>query len=100
MKTANRARHLIFKSCIAAGFVLGLVLLWQTVSTYHYVAGNLLMQAAQRDAEQKRMTLQRTLRPSERSPINQQSMAIAETVNDLFDEWKEQVAWIRILNSD
>ncbi len=102
MKTASGARHLIFKTCIAAGFALGIVLLWQTISTYSYVAGNLLMQAAQRDAEQKRAALQRTLRVTDRSPMTafQQAIALAEVINDSSDEWKEQVAWIRILSAD
>ena len=90
MKTGSGARHLIFKTCIAAGFALGIILLWQTISTYEYVAGNLLTQAAQHDAEQKRTALQRALRV----------MTVADAMNDVVDESSEQVAWIRILNSD
>jgi hypothetical protein len=102
MKTGSRARQLIFKTCLAAGFALGIILLWQTIATYQYVAGNLLMQAAQRDAEQKRASLQRALRVADRTPLapSQLSAELSEVISDASDEWKEQVAWIRILNSD
>jgi serine phosphatase RsbU (regulator of sigma subunit) len=98
MKSERGPRHLIFKTCIAIGFALGIVLLWQTVSTYIYVSGNMMMQAAQRDADQKRASLQRAIRPgisgSHESP-NLDSVLI-----DSIEEWKDQVAWIRILNSE
>src|SRR5215467_2340621 len=96
MKAARGAKHLIFKTCIAAGFALGIILLWQTISTYEYVSGNMLMQAAQRDAEQKRAALQRTLRTS----ASPQTTSVTEAIIDSLDEWREQVAWIRVLNSD
>jgi serine phosphatase RsbU (regulator of sigma subunit) len=58
----------------------------------------MMMQAAQRDADQKRASLQRAIRPgisgSHESP-NLDSVLI-----DSIEEWKDQVAWIRILNSE
>src|ERR1700704_3444880 len=106
MKRGFGSRHLIFKSCIAAGFVLGIVLLWQTISTYIYVSGNMMVQAAQRDADQKRASLQRAIRADgqnlqgsveERPQVNQ---ALSAVLNDSIDEWKEQVAWIRVVDMD
>ena len=81
MKAARGAKHLIFKTCIAAGFALGIILLWQTISTYEYVSGNMLMQAAQRDAEQKRAALQRTLRTS----ASPQTTSVTEAIIDSLD---------------
>jgi len=96
MKSDDRSKHLIFKTCIAMGFALGVVLLWQTISTYIYVSGNMMTQAAVKDADQKRASLQRAVRPgisgSHESP-NLEAV-LAESV----EEWKDQVAWIRILN--
>jgi serine phosphatase RsbU (regulator of sigma subunit) len=98
MKSERGSRHLIFKTCIAVGFVLGIVLLWQTISTYIYVSGNMMTQAAQRDADQKRAVLQRSIRPGiSGSP---ESPNLDSLLADSIDEWKDQVAWIRILNAD
>lgn len=90
MRSEAGSRHLVFKACIAVGFALGAVLLWQTISTYTYVSGNMLMQAAQRDAEQKRASIQRAIRP--------QGADLSTVMKESIDEWKEQVAWIRIVD--
>ena len=96
MKRERGSRHLIFKTCIAVGFALGIVLLWQTISTYNYVSGNMMTQAAQRDADQKRATLQRAMRPGLGG--SQESPNLDAVLSDSIEEWKDQVAWIRILN--
>ena len=96
MKGERASKHLIFKTCIAVGFTLGIVLLWQTISTYIYVSGNMMTQAAQRDAEQKRATLQRAVRPG--ISVSNESPDLDAMLADSFDEWKDQVAWIQIRN--
>jgi serine phosphatase RsbU (regulator of sigma subunit) len=96
MKSDDRSKHLIFKTCIAMGFVLGLVLLWQTISTYIYVSGNMMTQAANKDADQKRASLQRAIRPGISG--SSESPNLEAVLAESFEEWKDQVAWIRILN--
>src|SRR6185295_209229 len=98
MKSKNDARHLIFKTCIALGFVLGVVLLWQTISTYVYVSGNMMVQAAEREAGQKRASLQRALRSAGDGP--QDGTSLTAILNESTDEWKGQVAWIRVLDTE
>ena len=98
MKREDRSQHLIFKTCIATGFALGIILLWQTVSTYLYVSGNMLTQAAQRDSEQKRASLQRAIRPL--MGFDQNTPAVASVLQEEADEWKDQIAWVRILGPD
>src|SRR5215471_5581504 len=98
MKSERGSKHLIFKTCIAVGFVLGIVLLWQTISTYIYVSGNMMTQAALRDADQKRAALQRAIRPGISG--SHESPNLDSVLADSIDEWKDQVAWIRILNAD
>ena len=102
MKRGFGSRHLIFKTCIAVGFVLGIVLLWQTISTYNYVSGNMMVQAAQRDAEQKRASLQRAFRPPSRTPqeLVPGNVDLDNVLSESIEEWKEQVAWIRVVDGD
>ena len=96
MKSERGSRHLIFKTCIAMGFALGIVLLWQTISTYIYVSGNMMMQAAQRDADQRRASLQHAIRPGMGG--SQETPSLDAVLVESIEEWKDQVAWIRILN--
>jgi serine phosphatase RsbU (regulator of sigma subunit) len=98
MKSECGSRHLIFKACIAVGFTLGVVLLWQTISTYIYVSGNMMTQAAQRDADQKRASLQRAIRPGISG--SHESPNLDSVLTDSIEEWKDQVAWIRVLNAE
>jgi serine phosphatase RsbU (regulator of sigma subunit) len=98
MKSERGSRHLIFKTCIAVGFALGIVLLWQTISTYIYVSGNMITQAARRDADQKRATLQRAIRPGISG--SHEFPNLESVLTDSIEEWKDQVAWIRILNAE
>jgi hypothetical protein len=92
MKSERGSRHLIFKACTAVGFLLGIVLLWQTISTYTYVSGNMMTQAAQRDADQKRAILQRAIRPGISG--SHESPNLDFVLTDSIEEWKDQVAWI------
>ena len=94
MKSENGAKHLIFKTSIAVGLVLAIVLLCQTISTYIYVSGNMTVQAAQRDAEQKHVSMQRALR----NEGVQETPVLDALLKDSIDEWKEQVAWIRVVD--
>src|SRR5678815_4759607 len=80
------------------GFALGIILLWQTVSTYAYVSGKMLTQAAQRDTDGKRASLQRAIRPV--LDLRQGTPTVDSVLQESVNEWKDQVAWIRILNSE
>src|SRR6476661_7921949 len=98
MKSESGSRHLIFKTCIAVGLALGIVLLWQTISTYVYVSGNMMTQAAQREADQKKATLQHAIRPGIIGSY--ESPNLGSVLTDSIEEWKDQVAWIRVLNAE
>jgi len=80
------------------GFALAVVLLWQTVSTYIYVSGNMIMQAAQREADQKRAALQRAIRPG--MPTLHETPSLDAVLMESIDEWKDQIAWIRVVNGE
>src|SRR5215471_20257682 len=80
---------------MAAGFVLGLVLLLQTVFTYRYVAGNLTIQEARRDATRHFGSVERAIRAAGLQPD-----MLSTVLEDSMEEWKGQVAWIRIIDSD
>ena len=67
-----------------SGIVLGLVLLAQTVGTYVYVSGNLVVQQARRDAERRVDSLQRSLRR-----LDPDDTATLDSVlGELFLEWE------------
>src|SRR5262245_20017337 len=85
----------LFKLLIAAGFGLGVVLLAQTVSTYLYVSGNMMVQEARRDVGRKVRSIERAVRVS-----GGQAEDIPAILEDLMEEWKDQVAWIRVFDLD
>src|SRR5437763_17214370 len=95
MKSGNGSRHRIFRTCIAIGFVLGIVLLWQSISTYIYVSGNLLVQAAQQDAERKRTSLQRAIRIDGSKQIPDRN----GVPNGSLAQCKHETAWLTIIDA-
>jgi hypothetical protein len=71
---------------------LGIVLLLQTVGTYYYVAGALVRQEAQREADRTASGLARAVRLSGAND----SIHLAPIVSELRRERPQRVAWIRI----
>jgi hypothetical protein len=80
---------------MALGFGLGIVLLVQTISTYRYVAGTMMMQEAERDAQRKVNTLVGAVRAAQT-----QDLIIVQTIlQEFLEDWSHQVVWIRILDN-
>jgi serine phosphatase RsbU (regulator of sigma subunit) len=92
---AATKRFLLFKSLIAIGFALSIVLLFQTIATYNYVSGGLMMQEAERDSQRKVNTLVGAVRTAQ----TQDMEVISGILEEFLADWDEQVAWIRILDS-
>ena len=88
-------KFILFKTLIAVGFVLGIVLTIQTITTYKYVSGELMMQEAARDAQRKVNTLVGAVRTAQTQDIT----VISSIIQDFLEDWRQQVAWIRILDA-
>ena len=76
-------KFLLFKTLIAVGFALSIVLLIQTVSTYKYVAGELMMQEAERDTQRKINTLVGAVRTAQTQDM--------EVIGGILQEFLEDV---------
>jgi sigma-B regulation protein RsbU (phosphoserine phosphatase) len=87
-------KFLLFKTLIAAGFVLSIFLLVQSIWTYKYVAGELMMQEAERDTQRKINTLVGAVRTAQ----TQDMAVIGGILEEFLEDWNQQVAWIRILD--
>jgi Stage II sporulation protein E (SpoIIE) len=83
-------------AAMVVGLLLGIVLLVQTVGTYFYVAGALVRQEAQRDADRTASGLARAVRLSGAND----SAHLAPILNELLRERPQLVAWIRIIAAD
>jgi serine phosphatase RsbU (regulator of sigma subunit) len=78
------------------GFALGIVLFIQTLTTYRYVAGSMMMEQAERDAQRKVNTLVGAVRAAQTQDLEK----VKAILEEFFADWSEQVAWIRILDSN
>jgi serine phosphatase RsbU (regulator of sigma subunit) len=90
----ERKKFWLFKTLIAVGFALGIVLTVQTITTYKYVSGELMMQEAERDTQRKVNTLVGAVRSAQTQDLS----VITSILQDFLEDWPEQVAWIRILD--
>jgi hypothetical protein len=82
-------------SIVIVGLLLGIVLLIQTVATYYYVAGALVRQEAQREADRTASSLSRAVRLSGAND----AVHLAPIVSELRRERPQRVAWIRVVGS-
>lgn len=87
-------KFLLFKALIGVGFILGIILTIQTITTYNYVSGELMMQEAERDSQRKVNTLVGAVRTAQTQDIT----VISSILQDFHEDWSQQVAWIRILD--
>lgn len=87
-------KFLLFKTLIAVGFALSIILLVQTISTYKYVAGELMMQEAERDTQRKVNTLVGAVRTAQ----TQNMELIGGILQEFLEDWNQQVAWVRIVD--
>lgn len=90
----EQKKFIVFKILIAVGFVLGLVLLVQTISTYWYVSGAMLAQEAERDAQRRVNTLVGAVRSAQTQDLEK----IQAILQEMLEDWSEQVEWVRILD--
>ena len=91
-----KPKFLWFRISIAFGVLLGLLLLAQTLATYHYVSRNLVRQEAGREADRRMQAIARAARQTGSDELAK----LTPTLNELVRESPEQLAWIRILGSD
>ena len=91
----ERKKFLLFKALIVVGFILGIVLLVETITTYRYVAGGLMMQEAERDSQRKVNTLVGAVRSAQTQDIQ----VIQRILQEFHEEWRRQVAWVRLLDA-
>src|SRR3981189_1990223 len=96
MTDKNKFRYLWFKASIVFGLLLGLVLLVQTVATYHYVSGNLIRQEAQREGEPKALVLEKSARAAQ----TRNAAHLVPILDELRREAPRQIAWIRVINAE
>jgi sigma-B regulation protein RsbU (phosphoserine phosphatase) len=92
----SKSRYLWFKASIVFGLLLGLVLLVQTVATYHYVSGNLIRQEAQREAERKALVLEKSARAAQA----RNAAHLVPILDELRREAPRQIAWVRVINPE
>lgn len=96
MNRVAKPSYVKLVSTVIVGLLLGLVLLVQTVGTYYYVAGALVRQEAQRDADRTASGLARAVRLSGAND----AAHLAPIVSEVLRERPQHVAWIRIVASD
>lgn len=94
MDESPKYRYLWFKGSIVLGIVLGLVLLFQTVYTYNYVARGMVRLEAKREADRKLQALIRGSRPAG----NRDTKTLHPLMDELIKEAPQQIAWMRVLN--
>ncbi|MEP6714004.1 MAG: PP2C family protein-serine/threonine phosphatase [Terriglobia bacterium] len=89
-----KPKYLWFKISILLGFVLGLLLLGQTVLTYRYVRSSLVRQEAAREADRRLLSIGRAARLTG----TREWATLTPVLRELVQESHQQIAWIRILN--
>lgn len=80
-------------SAVVIGLPLGIVLPIQTVGTYYYVAGALVRQEAERDADRTASGLSRAVRLSGAND----AVHLAPILGELRRERPQRIAWIRVI---
>lgn len=91
---SERRKFLVFKVLIAVGFALSIVLLVETITTYRYVSGGLLLQEVERDSQRRVNTLVGAVRSAQ----TQDMEVIRKILQEFLADWHRQVVWVRILD--
>jgi hypothetical protein len=84
------------KGLLAAGAVLAVALLVQTISNYRYVSNNLILQDARRLAEERVRNVERAVRLGR----PQDGEAFRVLLDDIRDDNADQLAGIAVIQSD
>ena len=85
-----------FRVFLAGGLTLALILLAHTVSTYVYVSGNMVTQAALRDAASRLRSVERHIRGAGVSD----PAALSEVLEEVRTESDPPIAWLRLIRPD
>lgn len=91
-----KTKLLWFRLSIGFGVLLGLLLLGQTLATYHYVSRRLVREEAGREAARRMQAITRAIRQAG----NEESTKLAPLLKELVKENPDQLAWLRILTID
>jgi hypothetical protein len=83
------------KISIAFGLILGLLLLAQTIVTYHYVSRSMVRREAQSEAERRGISIDRATRLTG----SREAATLTPIIEELIKEAPEKIAWIRVLDS-
>jgi serine phosphatase RsbU (regulator of sigma subunit) len=94
MDDSAKSRYFWFKASIVLGALLGLVLLFQTLLTYRYVASNMVRLEAKREADRKMQSLIRGARIAGDRNVT----TLHPLMDELVKEAPQQIAWMRILD--
>jgi len=94
MKTA-KPRHLWLKGLLATGLVLSVLLLVQSTYTYYHVSRRLVTDQLAREAERQVLAVDRGLRQSEASNVEQQQTVL----EDILQDSATKIAWMRIIDT-
>jgi hypothetical protein len=90
-----KSPYLWFKIALAAGLLLSLTLLVQSVVTYYHVSRQMVTEQLTREADRQILTLERGLRQSASRSPEQIQAALKESLDDA----PKKIAWIRVIDS-
>jgi hypothetical protein len=85
-----------FKTALAFGGLVGLLLLVQSVAGYFYVSRRLVRDQLQREADRQAIRLERSLRALG-SP---DQAAVRRALDEHLEEQQQRVAWLRIIDGN
>jgi len=88
----GKPRHLWLKGLLATGLVLSVLLLVQSTYTYYQVSRQLVTDQLAREAERQVLAVERGLRQSEASNVEQQQVVL----EDILQDNAAKIAWMRI----
>jgi len=92
----KHTRAFLFRGALVIGFLLGVLLLVETVEVYRYVEGDLIREEAEREADRRATSIGRTARLA----TVEQSSNLGPLLCEMAQENPNQIAWIRILATD
>ena len=94
MDESRQHGYFWFKASIVLGVLLGLVLLFQTIWTYRFVANSMVRIEAKRESDRKLQALIRGSRPGDK----RDTTTLLPMMEELVKEAPQQIAWMRILD--
>jgi serine phosphatase RsbU (regulator of sigma subunit) len=96
MDESAKPKYLVFKASIVLGLCLGLLLLFQTVSTYRLVRTGMVRLEAKREADRRIASLI----ASRRLAGDRDAAAFYPMIEEIVNGAPQQYAWVRVLQLD